>query len=61
MNGNSKVYVVMAGYCWDDGIGHPKGVFTSKAAAEGAAALMEIPDGDEQDIYAYVVEIDFYD
>ena len=61
MKGNSKVYVVMAGYCGEEGIGHPNGVFTSKAAAEATATLMEMPDSDEQDTYAYVVEVDFYD
>ena len=61
MKGNSKVYVVMAGYCGEEGIGHPNGVFTSKAAAEATATLMEIPGSDEQDICAYVVEVDFYD
>ena len=61
MKGNSKVYVVMAGYCCDEGDGFPNVVFTSKAAAEAAATLMEMPDGDEQDTYAYVVEVDFYD
>lgn len=25
------------------------------------ATLMEMPDGDEQDTYSYVVEVDFYD
>lgn len=61
MNSNSKVYVVMAGYCGEEGIGHPNVVFKSKAAAEATATLMEMPDGDEQDTYAYVVEVDFYD
>lgn len=61
MNSNSKVYVVMAGYCGEEGFGHPNVVFTSKAAAEATATLMEMPDGDEQDTYAYVVEVDFYD
>ena len=59
MKGNSKVYVVMAGYCgeWP----HAQSVFMSKAAAEATATLMEMPDGDEQDTYSYVVEVDFYD
>ena len=49
----------MAGYCGEEA--HAQSVFTSKAAAEVAATLMEMPDGDEQDTYSYVVEVDFYD
>ena len=59
MKGSSKVYVVMAGYC--DGEAHAQSVFISKAAADATATLMEMPDGDEQDTYSYVVEVDFYD
>ena len=59
MNSNSKVYVVMAGYCYEEA--HAQSVFMSKAAAEATATLMEMPDGDEQDTYSYVVEVDFYD
>ena len=59
MNSNSKVYVVMAGYCGEEP--HAQSVFMSKAAAEATATLMEIPGSDEQDICAYVVEVDFYD
>ena len=61
MNSNSKVYVVMAGYCGEEGIGHPNVVFTSKAAAEATATMREVPDGDEHDTYAYVEVVDFYD
>ena len=59
MKVNSKVYVVMAGYCGEEA--HAQSVFMSKAAAEVTATLMEMPDGDEQDTYSYVVEVDFYD
>ena len=59
MKSNDKAYVVMAGYCGEEA--HAQSVFTSKAAAEVAATLMEMPDGDEQDTYSYVVEVDFYD
>jgi len=59
MKGSSKVYVVMAGYRgWEP---HAQSVFMSKAAAEATATLMGMPDSDEQDTYAYVVEVDFYD
>lgn len=61
MKGNNKVYVVMAGRRWEEGIGHPQAVYSSKAAAEVAAALLEMPDGEEQDTYAYAVEMQFYD
>lgn len=59
MKDSSKVYVVMAGYCGE--VAHAQSVFTSKAAAEATATLMEMPDGDEQDICYYVVEVGFYD
>lgn len=59
MKGDNKAYVVMAGYCGEGP--HAQSVFMSKAAAEATATLMEMPDGDEQDTYSYVVEVDFYD
>lgn len=59
MKSSSKAYVVMAGYCGEEP--HAQSVFMSKAAAEATATLMEMPDGDEQDTYSYVVEVDFYD
>ena len=59
MKSSSKAYVVMAGYCYEEA--HAQSVFMSKDAAEATATLMEIPGSDEQDICAYVVEVDFYD
>lgn len=59
-----KLYVVMYGYVGDtmsEG-GCPHSIYSSEAAARGNAALLEAPDSEEPcDIYAYVIEVDFYD
>lgn len=59
-----KLYVVMYGYVGDtmaEG-GCPHSIYSSEAAARGNAALLEVPDSEEPcDIYAYVIEVDFYD
>ena len=57
-----KLYVVMYGQGRDYDQGAiPHSIYSSEAAARGNAALLEMPDSDEQDTYSYVVEVDFYD
>ena len=57
-----KLYLVMYGQVGDyDQDARPHSIYSSEAAACSNAALLEMPDGDEQDTYAYVVEVDFYD
>ena len=58
-----KLYVVMYGQAGDYGQGaEPHSIYSSEAAACGNAALLEMPDSEEPcDIYAYVIEVDFYD
>ena len=61
---NKKLYVVMYGYVGDTFTedGWPHSIYSSEAAARGNAALLEMPDSEEPcDIYAYVIEVDFYD
>ena len=58
-----KLYVVMYGQAGDYGQdAMPHSIYSSEAAARGNAALLEMPDSEEPcDIYAYVIEVDFYD
>jgi len=58
-----KLYVVMYGLAGDYGNGAVvHSIYSSEAAACGNAALLEMPDSEEPcDIYAYVIEADFYD
>lgn len=58
-----KLYVVMYGQAGDYGQdAMPHSIYSSEAAAYGNAALLEMPDSEEPcDIYAYVIEVDFYD
>ena len=58
-----KLYVVMYGQGRDYGQGaRPHSIYSSESAACGNAALLEMPDSEGMcDIYAYVMEVDFYD
>lgn len=61
MNSNSKVYVVMAGYCDDDAT-YAHSVHTELVSAESMCQLITQPDDDGyQDKIAYVTEAAFYD
>lgn len=58
---SSVLYVVMAGRIYDDSV-HAHSVHSSRASAERIVKLIETPDEDgNDDAYAFVSEIDFYD
>lgn len=58
-----KLYLVMYGQVGDyDQDAIPHSAYSSEAAARGNAALLSMPDLEgERYIYAYVLEVDFYD
>lgn len=58
-----KLYLVMYGQVGDyDQDARPHSVYSSEAAARGNAELLRMPDSEgECYIYAYVLEVDFYD